>query len=135
LSLVIDASVAGKWIFPDEASEAADALLDDNDELLAPDLIYFEIGNVVWKRISRGKLDLALGFEVLEEFAKIPIVTGDIRSIGASALRIAAGYGRTFYDSSYLALALARGCELVTADERLFNSLRHTELEGVVRLL
>jgi predicted nucleic acid-binding protein len=36
---------------------------------------------------------------------------------------IAAAYGRTVYDALYVALAVARDCVLVTADERLVAAL------------
>ena len=41
----------------------------------------------------------------------------------ALALQIATAYGRTFYDSLYVALAFHTNAELVTADERLANAL------------
>jgi predicted nucleic acid-binding protein len=135
LSIVVDASVAVKWIFPDEASDSADELLARDEELLAPELIYFEVGNVVWKRIQAGRMSLEFGTEVLNEFAAIPLVTADIRSLGPLALQIAATHRRTFYDSSYLALAISRGCQMVTADERLVNSVAGTEVAAFVRLL
>ena len=50
----------------------------------------------------------------------------------AGALEIAMQMGRTVYNSLYLALAVAEGCPLVTADERLFNSLQGTPLAAHV---
>jgi predicted nucleic acid-binding protein len=135
LSIVIDTSVAVKWLFPDEQSDVADELLSGEEELLAPELIYFEVGNVVWKRVVAGKVDYEHGADLLREFARIPLVTADIRSLSAIALQIAAIHRRTFYDSAYLALAAVRGCKLVTADEWLVNSLSGTELAKTVRLL
>src|SRR5438034_749394 len=40
------------------------------------------------------------------------------------AFEIAAATGRTVYDSVSLALAIALGCRLVTADKKLYNALR-----------
>jgi predicted nucleic acid-binding protein len=39
------------------------------------------------------------------------------------ALTIAVAFGRTVYDSLYLALANTLKCEVITADERLVNAL------------
>src|SRR3989442_14603740 len=39
------------------------------------------------------------------------------------ALELAAGFGRTVYDSVYLAVAMIRHCPLVTADRRLYDAL------------
>ena len=40
-----------------------------------------------------------------------------------SALQIATGFERTVYDSLYVALAVQTNSQLITADERLANSL------------
>lgn len=37
-------------------------------------------------------------------------------------------YQRTVYDCLYLALAVREGCQMVTADERLYNRLQGTPL-------
>jgi predicted nucleic acid-binding protein len=50
----------------------------------------------------------------------------------ATALRIAYSTRRTFYDSTYLALAVQEKCSLVTADTRLFNALRDTTLSEYI---
>jgi predicted nucleic acid-binding protein len=39
------------------------------------------------------------------------------------ALAIALATGRTVYDAIYVALAVRKKCQLVTADERLVNAL------------
>jgi predicted nucleic acid-binding protein len=43
------------------------------------------------------------------------------------ALEIAFDTGRTVYDSYYLALAMLMESQIVTADQRLFNTLRQTD--------
>ena len=52
--LVVDASVAIKWFLPEPLSEEARQILDEYQagrlSVLAPDLIYAEVGNIVWKR-------------------------------------------------------------------------------------
>jgi predicted nucleic acid-binding protein len=39
------------------------------------------------------------------------------------ALNLAIDYGRTVYDSLFVALAIREGCQLITADERLVNAV------------
>jgi predicted nucleic acid-binding protein len=41
---------------------------------------------------------------------------------------IALDHSRTVYDSLYLALAESLTCQVVTADDRLFNSMQGTAL-------
>jgi predicted nucleic acid-binding protein len=45
------------------------------------------------------------------------------RAVLPEAFKIAADFGRTVYDSTYVALAVATGTELITADERLVHAL------------
>jgi len=134
MTLVIDASVACKWFLPEIGSEVADKVLT-TEELVAPELIYCEVGNILWKRIRSGELSPDEADTVMAKFLSVPFVLADSRVLARSALAIAARFGRTFYDSMYLALAVARSTVLVTADERMVNSLAATELAGHVRLL
>ena len=45
-----------------------------------------------------------------------------------SALNAATQYGRSVYDSLYVALAIQESCQVVTADEHLANALASTPL-------
>jgi hypothetical protein len=58
--LVVDASVAVKWLVDD--SQAAQLLLDSNEKLIAPGFVLIEVGNVLWKKARRLeiKVELAL---------------------------------------------------------------------------
>lgn len=49
-AIVVDASVAIKWFIPEIHATAAGRLLEKNLKLLAPDLIFAEIGNILWKK-------------------------------------------------------------------------------------
>jgi predicted nucleic acid-binding protein len=45
------------------------------------------------------------------------------RRVLPEAFKIAVDFGTIVYDSTYVALAVATGTELITADERLVNAL------------
>ena len=53
--LVVDASVAIKWVVEEEGSEAAAGLLDGST-LAAPDFLIPECANILWKKVRRGEL-------------------------------------------------------------------------------
>jgi predicted nucleic acid-binding protein len=48
--LVVDASVAAKWLVTEPLSDRALALLGGANELIAPDLLLPEVGNILWKQ-------------------------------------------------------------------------------------
>ena len=65
-----------------------------------------------------GNAELAL-----QQLEDLSIPTISTSAFVLEALRLAAHYGRTVYDSVYVVLAVQHGLEFVTADERLANAL------------
>lgn len=122
--VVVDASVAIKWFIPELHAESAAALLQPDLELHAPDLIWAEIGNVLWKKQRRGEIDEPAGRALLADVRRFPIQVHDSATLADTAWTLACSLDRTFYDSLYLALAMSLHCRLVTADEHLVNALR-----------
>lgn len=126
--LVVDASVVIKWLLPELHSGAARRVLTEANELLAPDLLWAELGNVLWKRVRAGEIAADDAHDLLRDFKRFPIsITPSILLIGP-ALDIAMQLKRTVYDSLYLALAMSRPCRLVTADRRFYDSLKRSPL-------
>jgi len=129
-TLVLDASVALKWALPaadeplkPEAFRLLQRYVDDEIQLIVPDIFWAECGNALWKAVRRGRqsrasAELALSLLVRRNFTTLPSA-----SLLPRALAIALDFGRTFYDSLYVALAVATKCDFVTADERLANAL------------
>jgi len=137
---VIDSSTAVKWYVPEELSDRAVELLDRAGEmgirLYAPDLIFPEIGNVLWKKFTRQELGLDSVKEILALIARaFPVHITASSSLLPAALEIAIAFNRSIYDSLYIVLAQAREAVFVTADHRLVNSLRQTPLGQTVRFL
>ena len=53
---VVDASVVIKWFVPEIHSDAARRLMSGPHEYFSPDLLFPEVGNVIWKKVRRGEL-------------------------------------------------------------------------------
>lgn len=53
VKLVVDASVAMKWLVPEEDSDAADRLLAENHELHAPRLMVLEVAKASVRQKKR----------------------------------------------------------------------------------
>jgi predicted nucleic acid-binding protein len=127
---VVDANIAAKWLLP----AAGEGLLDQANrlvaqhvrrelQLLAPDLIEAEIGTVLWKAVRRHRINQAEAENSLRRFAALAIQLVPTSDLLGQALQIAVACDRSFYDSLYVALALATKAELITADERMVNAL------------
>jgi predicted nucleic acid-binding protein len=120
--LVVDASVAAKWLFQEQGSAVADRLGDPSYDLHAPDLMALEVAKAVWKRVRGGTLPLEEGRRAVEELRMAPVRWRRGRHLVTAAWEIAVRCDRTVYDGSYLALALAIGARLVTADRRFYDA-------------
>jgi predicted nucleic acid-binding protein len=133
--LVVDASVATKWLVAEALTDEALAILESDSELVAPDLFPIEIGNVLWKKVRAAELTAEQAVERFEGLGKMGLRIVATGSIQSQAIQLAMETGRTVYDSLYLALAVAEECGLVTADERFVNALRGTPYASRVNWL
>ena len=131
MQLVVDASVAAKWFLPEPHKDKADKVLRDfladKVDLIAPDLIVAEVGNLLWKRsILIPDISATQASEIFANFLAIPLKLHPSSTVAASALKLAAETRHKIYDMLYVALAQQNGCEFVTADETLINKLGDT---------
>jgi predicted nucleic acid-binding protein len=134
LNLVVpDASVAAKWFLPrpDEtlAGEAIEVLrqYERGDlQFIVPGIFWAEIGNIFWKaaRFGRWPQEAALAAtgQMLDQ--RFPTVADS--ELLSDAVSVALAAKQTVYDSLYIALALRYDAEMITADQRLANSVAAT---------
>lgn len=123
-SVVIDASVAVKWFLPEIHAAPARRLLRSNRQLLAPDLIWAEVGNALWKKCRRGELENAHALQMLKDLRRFPLRIFPSVKLLDAAWELAERLDRTIYDSLYLALAVSSDGVLVTADQKLYHALK-----------
>jgi len=119
MTIVVDASVALKWVIPEVLSDRADSLRGRGDRLLAPDLLLPEAANALWKKLMRREITAREASQAMD----LLMVSGlDLRPsapLVGRALALARRLRHPVYDCVYLALAQAEGATLVTADHRL----------------
>ena len=125
---VVDANVGIKWVLPEIHSEAALRLNKPNYQLLVPDFFFPEIGNIFWKRVRRGEMSLDDAQNDLESLLELPLQICLSSPLMPMALAIAIRVQQAVYDCVYLALAVNNDCQMVTADERLYNAVSNDKL-------
>jgi predicted nucleic acid-binding protein len=127
--VVVDASLAVKWLVNEEGTEKAVALLerwaDRQTVIAAPPLLPVEITNVLYKRVRRAEITVSDAVILLRQLLGLGIALRSTELLHQSALEWAGRLGLpAAYDSYYLALADYLGCEFWTADERLYNTAK-----------
>ncbi len=123
--IVIDASAAGAWVFPDEASDAAQALYQqavEPDGLFhVPSLWSWEMGNMLVMGVRRERIDSHQMEQGLALLAKVqvqvdvPLSAHRLAQVG----RLALAHDLTFYDATYLELVLRLNGQLASLDNKL----------------
>jgi predicted nucleic acid-binding protein len=128
--VVVDASVAAKWMLPSSkeplASEALTLLsryVKGEIRFIVPDLFWAECGSILWKAVRQGRLTKYAAGTALESLRDRNFPAVSSWSLLDAAFEIASIFDRTVYDSLYVALAVNSNGEFVTADERLANAL------------
>lgn len=135
MTIVVDASVAIKWVIEEESSNAARALVVQ-DALTAPDFLAIECANVLWALARAGKLSRDLARGALDAVLATPIRLRPTVDYASAAHAIAFDLDQTAYDSVYLAVAIAERARLVTADRTFAAAAsRHAVYGSSVRLL
>ncbi len=122
---VVDASTAAKWLAPEPESAQAEALLGET--LIAPDLIFAEVANVLWKKVGRGEMDAATAAAAARWLRQVPLRVVECGALLQEALALSLRLGHPAYDCFYLALAVRGEGRLVTGDARLAARCRRDD--------
>nr|WP_313014215.1 type II toxin-antitoxin system VapC family toxin [Brucella intermedia] len=132
MAFIVEASVAGAWLLPDEdhpfATEMMNQLADE--DAVAPELLQHEIRSILLSAEKRGRIAEDMVYTALTRFRALPLrlVT---RSQDSEVIRVARRHQLSAYDAAYLALALTEALPLATLDRKLAGAAR---AEGVVIL-
>lgn len=128
MSIVVDSSVVAKRLVAEVDSDKARALLlrwaRGDLELLAPELLAIEIGNILWKRAQRKLLPPDRCFDLYNEFEELQIPLWSSEPLIGAAMRLAVQRQHPVYDCIYVLLAEETRSELVTADDTMFRTFK-----------
>jgi predicted nucleic acid-binding protein len=124
--MVVDASVAGAWMLPDEASSASEALLRDvaGDRVTTkvPALWWYECANLARSAVLRQRLDDSDARLAMATLRRLPVVT--LPAVGEMVQEIldrSLRHGLSAYDAAYFHAAETEVCELWTLDGDLLG--------------
>jgi len=126
--IVVDSSVLIKWIKTKDEELVIEArrLLTEIErrplEVHVPALLLYEIGNILLLKTDLKSAGLNEAISNLEAlpFAVAPPATPLLKR----AARLGKEFHLTFYNASFLALAVELDCPFVTADRPFFNRTR-----------
>ncbi len=139
MNLVIDASVLIKFYVPEVLFGRAERLLakvEKGDiELSAPDLIYPEVGNILWKKNRLKELTHSEVEEITDAILSFPLKIEASKPLLPLALDIAIACGITVYDAIYVSLAKVYETAMMTADRKLVDALVKTKLKDAITWL
>lgn len=130
--VVVDTSLAIKWVLNEPDSDKALALLNQWNAngvvMIAPSLLSFEAANAFYKNFRKGKITLIQAQRAIEAVLAIGIVLEfpEKPTLHLKALELTERYKLpAAYDAHYLALAERENCELWTANMRFWNAIKH----------
>ena len=136
MTLVVDASVALKWVLEEAGRAEALSLIGGTDPLAAPDFLWLECANVLAAKVTAGRAAQEAAAYGLEAIQAAPVRIISSRPHLGRAHAIAVELGQSAYDSLYLTLALEEGAVLITADARFARAVReHPAYQASIRLL
>ena len=125
--VVVDASLAVKWLVDEEDSDKAHAALESWVALditrIAPYLMPYEVANALHRRVARGELSIADSARMMKRLLGSRLELHHSPGLHARALELASQLNQgAVYDAHYLALAEEFGCDLWTADVRFHKA-------------
>ncbi len=129
---VIDASVAAKWLFLENGSDAAVQLLEQFDYFYAPDLFKIELESIITKKVRKRELSLEEAPIKKNQAYKLPARFFKYQQLSDIAFDISITLPVTLYDATYVATAILSNSVFYTADERLVRGLSTTPLAKFV---
>ena len=126
MKIVLDASIGVKWFkYEDEknldlAVELQKKHLQNEIEIIVPDLFFFEIMNTLLNKKYFSVVDIHSASESLHRMNMMVICLD--KEIINSAINISDKTKLTFYDSLYIAVAISEKALLLTEDREILQN-------------
>lgn len=135
MTLVVDASVAVKFVVKEHDTEQARELLKSPEPLIAPDWLLIEVASTLWKKVKRSEL---LAIHAARHLDDMPLFFQELlpsQHLVAEAFEWSIRLRHSVYDCLYVALAVQEDCMLVTADTGLVTAMAASRIGDRVQLI
>ena len=132
-AVVIDASIASAWCFPDEQTDYTRAVfqavfLSSAVDSVAPRLWAYEIRNSVLMGIRRGRITKPDSEQFLVSLNELNVRLTEPESYD-DVFSLAQEHGLTVYDAAYLDLAIQEGLPLASLDGQLVRTAQKVGIQ------
>ena len=127
-TVVIDASVAVKWVITEDGTEQA-LRLRERYRFVAPELLSAECANILWKKVQRGQATEVLATAGIDILLSSEIELFSMKHLAKSALTLSFQLRHPAYDCFYLSLAQEQNLRFITADARLLRVVSRLDRE------
>jgi predicted nucleic acid-binding protein len=133
MSIVVDASMAIAWLFDDESTADAHAIMRRVviEGALVPTLWRLEVANVLRNAVRRGRCDQVYADRSLARLGRLAIHSDEDtdRQAWGMTRQLSQEENLTLYDAAYLELALRKGIPLASCDAALIAAAERRAVE------
>ena len=130
-TVVVDTSIALKWVLVEPDSPVARALLaewiDKEMVIFAPKLLAYEVSNSLYRKARKGEMTLDAAKLGLTKILStgLEFDSSSSSALNVRAMEIAEHFNLpATYDAHYVALAEREKCELWTADTKMWRAVQ-----------
>jgi len=125
--IVLHASAALALLFAENEGTEIEEILNDtisiNGQIFVPGLFWFELGSALLMAERKNRIDRQSNITAVASFARLPIVTHQESdyTIRNRIMDLARETGLTYYDASYLELAVRYEAPLKSFDTHILD--------------
>lgn len=120
---VVDASFILSYLLPDENYPEVDQIIEEHArdicELIAPDILKFEVLNGLSMACKRKRISQVKALKLITQFVELDIQYKDVTE--KFILKTALKFGLSAYDAAYLALAKEKKLRIFSHDRALLQ--------------
>lgn len=134
-TIIIDASVAAKWLLPDEYDPRANivkkAFKDREIAVAVPTLIFYEINNLLKSAVLSKRISLKDSVDFYKNFINLGFTVHWSKELLRKTLQKALNLNISSYDAAYVVLAENLQIPLFTADEKLVKKAKSSLVKNL----